>query len=447
MTSARKRGQFDRYRHFIPRTPLLLALLAALPGTASALDLEYDVGLSVGYDDNLSLTEDNEVSDTIVTPLLRFTAEQDGPRVKVQARGDFRYPMYLDNTFDDRFRGKFAGNVDWSLLPDRLDWVFQDYMSPQQINDLASSSPDNEQQVNLFVTGPTLYARFGAATRGQFDLRYGNSYAEESDEFNGDRYSAAARVLHEIDATSKISGNLEAADIKYDSEGAASDYKRYDAYVGYGRKGPKLSFDLDLGYTQLDREASPDHDDDPLARVRADWRFSSRSLLRLTARYQFTDATQNLITPTFDFADRDIVYLYYPDIVVDPDVYRERMAKLAYEYTSERTSLRLQPYYRRLRYFDDATLNQDQNRTGALLDIDYRLRPLLTLSFVAGYEDRDYDDIDREDKNTTFNLGLENQFTRHWIGRIDARYLERDSNAPGRSYEDNAYFITVFYRR
>ena len=94
-----------------------------------------DVGLSVGYDDNLSLTEDNEVSDTIVTPMLLFTAEQDGPRVQVQARGDFRYPMYLDNTFDDRFRGKFAGNVNWTMLPERLDWVFQDYMSPQQIGE------------------------------------------------------------------------------------------------------------------------------------------------------------------------------------------------------------------------------------------------------------------------------------------------------------------------
>jgi hypothetical protein len=123
-------------------------------------------------------------------------------------------------------------------LPERLDWVFQDYMSPQQINDLASSSPDNEQQVNLFVTGPTLYARFGAATRGQFDLRYGNSYAEENDDFNGDRYSAAARVLHDLDATSAISGNLEAADVEYDDSAQTSDYKRYDAYVGYKRKGP-----------------------------------------------------------------------------------------------------------------------------------------------------------------------------------------------------------------
>lgn len=446
MTSARKRGQFDRYRHFVPRTPLLLALLAALPGSAAALDLEYDVGLSVGYDDNLSLTEDNEISDTVVTPLVRFTAEQDGPRVQLQARGDFRYPIYLDNSFDDRFRGKFSGNLDWTLLPERLDWVFQDYMSPQQIDDLASSSPDNEQQVNLFVTGPTLYARFGAATRGQFDLRYGNSYAEENDEFNGDRYSAAARVLHDLNATSAISGNLEAVDVEYDDSAQTSDYKRYDAYVGYKRKGSKLSVDADLGYSRLDQRISSGHDDDPLARIKADWRFSSRSLLRLTARYQFTDATQNLVTPTFDFADRDIIYLNYPDIVVDPDVYRERMAKLAYQYRTERTTLTLQPVYRRLRYLEGSD-EQDQTRTGALFDVDYRLRQLLTLSFLAGYEDRDYDDISREDKNTLLNLGLENQFTRHWIGRFDVSYRERDSNAPGRSYEDNAYFLTVIYRR
>ena len=76
-----------------------------------------------------------------------------------------------------------------------------------------------------------------------------------------------------------------------------------------------------------------------------------------------------------------------------------------------------------------------------------RLRPLLTLSFLAGYEDRDYDDIDRTDKNTTVGLGLENQFTRHWIGRFDYQYLERDSNQAGRDYEANSFLLTMIYRR
>jgi hypothetical protein len=434
-----------RAPHRIFKTPLLLALLSAIPGPAGALDLEYDVGLSLGYHDNLSLTEDNKISDEILTPLVRFTAEEDASRVKLQARGDFQYPMYLENNFDDRFRGKFAGSLDWTLLPERLDWVFQDYLSPQQINDLDSFSPDNEQQVNLFVTGPSLYLRFSPRTRGQFDLRYGNSYAETTDTFNGDRYGGAARVQHEIDATSKISGNLEAADIRYDSEGEAADYKRYDAYVGYGRKGHRLSFDVDAGYTQVDRKASSSHDSGALGRLKADWRFSSRSVLALTARYQYTDATQNLITPTFDFADRDIVYLAYPDIVVEPNVYRERTAKLSYQYSSVRTTLRLQPFYRRLHYLDD--LLQDQDRTGVLFNVDYRLRPLLTLSFLAGYEERKYDDIDRKDKNTSVNLGLEDQFTRHWIGRMDLRYAKRDSNSPGRSYDANAVFFSMIYRR
>ena len=153
----------------------------------------------------------------------------------------------------------------------------------------------------------------------------------------------------------------------------------------------------------------------------------------------------NLVTPTFDFADRDLIYLAYPDVVVDPDVYRERMGRIAYEYRSERTSLRLQPYYRRQDYFDDAV--DDQERRGIAFNVDYRLRPLLTLSFLAGYEKRDFDDMDRVDKDSVFNIGLEDQFTRHWIGRIDVRYAERDSNFPDRSYEANSVMLTVVYRR
>ncbi|MBF6024314.1 outer membrane beta-barrel protein [Lysobacter niastensis] len=446
MTIARKgQSAIHRAPRRIRRTALLLSLLAVLPGTSGALDLEYDVGLSLKYGDNLSLTEDNEVSDTVLSPVVRFTAEEDSSHIKLQARGDLFYPIYLQNNFDDDFRGKFSGTLDWMIVPDRFDWVFQDYFSPQQIDELDSYSPDNVQQVNLFVTGPTLYARFGAATRGQFDLRYGNSWAETSEDFNGDRYGAAARVRHDIDAVSYITGNLEGADINYDPEGERADYKRYDAYVGYGRKGPQLSFDVDLGYTELDRDISPDKDSGALVRARADWRFSSRSLLGLTARYQYTDATQNLVTPTFDFSNRDLIYLAYPDILVQPEVYRERMGKLVYQYKSERTTFRVQPYYRSFEYLDD--LAEDQVRAGALFDVDYRLRPLTTLSFLAGYENRDYDDTDREDDNLVVGVGLEQQFTRHWIGRFDYEYLDRDSNEAGRSYEANSVTLTVIYRR
>ena len=42
------------------------------------------------------------------------------------------------------------------------------------------------------------------------DLRYTNSYAEENATFNSDRYSIAARVLHDLSSIRTIIANLEA---------------------------------------------------------------------------------------------------------------------------------------------------------------------------------------------------------------------------------------------
>ena len=59
--------------------------------------------------------------------------------------------------------------------------------------------------MNIFVAGPSFHARFNPATHGDLDLRYYNTYAEETDGFNGDRYSAAARLHRLINSVSKAS--------------------------------------------------------------------------------------------------------------------------------------------------------------------------------------------------------------------------------------------------
>ncbi|MEP6634985.1 MAG: outer membrane beta-barrel protein, partial [Luteimonas sp.] len=67
--------------------------------------------------------------------------------------------------------------------------------------------------------------------------------------------------------------------------------------------------------------------------------------------------------------------------------------------------------------------------------------------FRAVREDRDYDDLSRTDRDSLASLGLVNQFSRHWIGRIDLQHRKRDSSAPGQDYDENAAVVSFSYRR
>ncbi len=439
-------GTFSHRRHqTIPRAALCVALLIALPGIAGAFDVDYETGLGIKRSNNINLSEFDPISDTVITPQLRFEADLDGPRVQLAARGDAQYLHYTSNTFDDELRGTFAGKLNVTMVPDRVDFVFQDYLSRQPVDELAPLTPTNEQQANVFVAGPSLHARFGPATRGQLDLRYTNSYAEDTKTFNGDRFDAAGRVVREISATRTVSANLEATQARFDGAGAASDYDTYDTYFGYKARGRAIDANLDLGYSRLDPRGIGSTVDSALVRATLDWRMSPRSRLSTTVRHQLTDATQALITPTLDLDRRSFSDFRYLDVSVRPNPYRERLLRMRYEFTADRLTAELVPYYRRIRYLDGLIENED--RRGLLLDVEYRLRPRLSASLLAAREDREYVDLARKDKDMGISVGLVNRFTRHWTGRVDLQRRERDSTALGRSYGANALIVSLSYRR
>ncbi|MFD0737909.1 outer membrane beta-barrel protein [Lysobacter koreensis] len=424
---------------------LALTLAAALP--APALDLDYDVGAYLRHSDNINLSPNAPQDDNVVAPTLRFELSQAGADVQLSGIGLLQYTDYLDDTFKDELRAGFAGGLDWAIVPERLNLVFQDYLSQQNINDLDSSTPDNLQHVNLFVMGPSLHTRFNPATRGQFDLRYGNTYAEESEAFKGDRYSAAARVRRELNPTTEIAGNLEAAKIEYDRVGSAANYERYDAYLSYKLRRVALDLDLDAGYSQLDRAAGAGTSSSPLLRAVAAYKLTPRSTLRADVRRQYTDATQYLITPVLDFSDRRFSELAYRDISIDPNVFRERSVRVGYEFNGIRTSARVQPYIRRIDYFNPTTQDQDQDLKGVAFDIEYRPRPLLSLSLYASQEKRDYDDLARNDQDTLIDVGVTKRFTRHWSASFHVSRRERDSAVPGQDYRENSAQLSFNYRR
>ena len=441
----RRNRSSPRQIHRALSTALSLALASTLPSGALAFDLEYDLGTNLRHSDNINLSETAPLSDTVLEPTVRFTISQTGANVQLSGIGLVQYSDYRHDTFQDELRGGFSGGLDWAILPSRLNFVVQDYLSQQTIDEQSRSTPNNLQQINLFVAGPSVYARFSPATRGQFDLRYGNTYAERNDAFNGDRYSAAARIRHEVNATTEITGNLEAARIEYDLAGAGADYDRYDAYVAFALRRATVDLDLDLGHSQLERTGSGGSSSAPLVRGTVAWKLSARSQLRTDLRYQFTDATQYLITPKLDFGDRRFSDLNYTDITVNPEVFRERSVRVGYVFNGVRTSLRLQPYYRRGDYLNPVL--EDQDLKGVAFDVEYRLRPLLSAVLLVSHERRDYQDLSRNDKDTRVEVGMTKRFTRHWSAGVQLRHGERDSSTPGQSYKDNVAVLSINYRR
>jgi hypothetical protein len=427
------------------RAALPLALLLALPGGAFAFELDYRIGASVVHSDNINLSESAPDSETVISPEFEFTAEQIGSAIELNARGALQYLDYQSGEYQSEFRGEFAGQLHWKMIPQRLDFVVEDYLSQQPIDITSGATPNNRQQVNVLTFGPSLFLRFGEAMRGQLDARYTDTYAEETQDFNGKRYNLGAHLFRQFTPLSSISFNAESTQVEYDDMLLDADYRRYDGYVGYTRESKRLNLDLVGGYTRIEPENGDPDLDGPLFRGRLDWSISARSSLNARLAYQFSDTALDAVLYNTDADGPIIRALGALNPLVGADIYKLRRAQAGYGYSGPRLGVQVQSYHERVSY-PDANIF-DHEGSGIGVGGSYRLQPLLALDFSASFAKRDFVDIDRGDDDVILSIGLTRQFSRHWSASARVQRRDRDSDAAGQSFKENLATLNISYRR
>lgn len=425
-------------------TALYVAVLASvLAGGVHAAEIKYQLELVMLNSDNLNLSEDNQVAETVVIPRLRFEVKEQGSAVTLQARGELERRRYLGNEFPDETRSEFAGQLNWALLPERINLVLEDYLSVQPISLVEGRYPGNLQQVNVFLGGPTFFARLGNANRFQLDLRAADSQAEVTRGFDSKRYSAAAILQREITSTARASLNLVSAKAEFDDQSTAIDYTRHDGFIQFEGALADGEYEIDLGQSRLDRTTGSDAST-PVVRARVVWNISPRSRLRLRARHQFADAVQDLVVRLRDPNEAPIPELAEFSAVTS-GVYRERYYDVDYRFTGDSIGIRVRPLSRRLRYVDSP--GNDRSERGAYLQADYRLRPRMKVFFQGFARERDFLSRPQHDEDRVYGLGVDYQLTRHWSWRAEANRNTRESNIEDARYKENVVQFTVVWKR
>ncbi len=420
-------------------------LLAFVSSDVFAVRLDYTAEIGYLHSDNINLSATDPVSDNLLIPRVGFRLTEAGSAVQAEVNGLLEYRDYLGGAFGNEFRGTLDGVVDWTLIPERLKWNFADNLGLNPINLRLPDTPGNLQQTNVFSTGPTLQFRLGPTVIGLAELRYTDSYAEKTKEFNSGRFSGALRALIDLDPTRRLSGNLEAAKINYDNDSLQSDYTRYAGYAGYTQKLTQLDLGAALGYTYLDFD-SGGHASGPLARTTLDWRASARSTFGLGAYWEFSDAAQSLAAGSAGFAN-GLDGVAIGGAIISPDVYEDRRVEARYGLETARISLTTAVSAGRIRYERSIATGSNRNEYGGRLDLGYRLRPNMTLGVLAGVIRRDYQSGDVDTRDSLYGAYLRQQMSRHWGWRVDVNRSERHSQGDNLSYDENTAYVRVIYTR
>lgn len=417
---------------------------------------DYRLDMGIEHNDNVNLSENDPVSEDILRPAFGFRFSEAGSTIQAYADGVIEYRDYLSGVYANEWRSQLSGRVNWVVMPERLSFVFEDSLGVQPINTLVADAPSNLQQTNVFALGPTFNFHLGAAARGQAELRYINSYAEDTDAFDSSRFVGALRVIKDLDPTSQLSGNLQAEHIDFTHSTSGPSYDRYSLYGRYTRTLRLFDYSVDLGYTRIDSGGAGGSDSKPLVRFNADWRPSERSTLTLNAAHQYTDAASSMIT-TVELRVVPVAGAPIPTsiatggAVVNSDPYLEDRISLAYTWQGATSAFGVAPFYHKLAYLNPELHpdNNDLNESGRGANVfaSWDPRPGWKIGAFANGEDLRYRGLDRSDRSFSYGAFLIQQWARHWSWRLDLTHNTRNSNVAGQSSDQNIVYVSVSYTR
>ncbi|WP_458071092.1 surface lipoprotein assembly modifier [Rhodanobacter sp. BL-MT-08] len=447
----------------------LTATIGASVGSASAAQLDYSLYAGMEHSDNIALSATNPISQNVLVPGVAFTFAQQGSTLQADVAGAFEYRDYLGNAYDSQPVVQLAGQLKWTVLPQRLDFTVQDFAAVQPLSPLASNSPDNQQQTNVLLLGPTLYFRLTPALQAQAELHYINSDASITKQFNSSRGEAALRVFEDLSPTDRLSANFESQHVNfYDASNAPNpdpnaaldgtlvdpNYNRNELFGRYVRQLAHFDFDIALGWSQIDFRGLPSTSSS-LIRLNLAWRPTLRSTFTFAAARQYSDAAQDMmLQPGQILAGADPRAGNTPtnpdgintgDSVIDPQVYLDRRLEATYAFSSERLTLSISPLFRKRSYLNDPFFNQTGR--GGSGGINYRLTERMALAGFADVESLTYSSLNRRDRTSDYGLSLSQRLTPHWSWRVRLTHLQRDSTAPDQGYRDNEVYFGVVFNR
>jgi hypothetical protein len=432
--------------HRLARAVTLALALTAGPAFAGQFD--YSLYAGIEHSDNINLSATAPISQSVLVPGFGFSYLERGATLQANIAGAGDYRDYLGGAYANQKFGELAALVNWSVLPERLDFVAQDYASVQPLSTLSSDAPDNQQQTNVLTLGPTLRFDLGRAVRGQAELRYIGSHASRTTQFNSSRGQGALRLSRDISPTSQLSLNLESQKVDFQLA-SEPDYRRDEVFARYVHKLVHVDLDAAVGWSRIRFDADGATTSDPLARARVNWRASARNAFGLSYTRDYSDAAQDLIAMA-DPVESGIrtaapVGIQTGGAVIVSAAYLERRLDGYYGFGGERLTISLSPWYRKLHYVED--LNPDQTGRGGDAGLDYRLRERLTLSAFANAERIDYQVLARRDTTRNLGISLRQLYNSHWSWRLSLVDRRRTSTDPNGGYHAKEVYFGVVYQR
>ena len=426
------------------------------PVTTLAGQLGYAAGTYLSYESNIDRIETNPRPELIASVFGGLSYQENTAEVTARATAYLEHRHFTKHTFSDDNRGYLQATGTWTIMPRRLLWIVDDTFQDVGINLLTPATPANRTNSNSFNTGPDLTYPLSSSNAAVVGARYGRLDIQNSLADN-QRYLGYVRGVHTMPSLSKISLNLEESRIYFEPGNTFSRASRQDVFARfetlssgeglYAGDGAKL----DLGKSHVvqytaDPSTPPNDLDGHLVRLALSKAISSQFTLRMSYSDQISDTYSDLIAgiagSSGSLAPTDgSVFLVTTSGLATADVYHSKRVDVGFASHGGSIEYTLLPYARSV---DFQTLDQDYNEIGTLFFWRWISGPR-RFDVFANFSKRKYDILERTDADRNYGASVEFKLNRTLTLSFVAGQQQRDSTAAGNSYVDRRALVLLGY--
>lgn len=399
---------------------------------AGAARLEQGVYLRGEYSDNVRQSANNAVDEMTMVAGYDVLYRDHTANSQTYLDAELEALYHTQGTQDDRVFGKVDASFRYIAIPNRLDWVVEDFVRSDQIDALGTSNADNRQIRNSFRFGPDFSHRFSARDELETSARVINEY-EDRTEFDSNRFLLESEFSRRLNPGAVFAASYTGLLVDYDDDQVNTDFNEHDVLLEYRGEMPRGTYGMNVGASYLKRDGA-DGTDGLLAGAELAWQLNSLSTISAEYDQEFSDRSrdeQGATTLAGGATDRS-------------EVFYDRRVRLTYTYRTTFTQVGVRTHARRKDFEDTAT--SDEDSVGVAVNFMTEVAPVTKLGVDVSHDRIDYSVSGREDEVSRLGLSLSRQVSRmmELVGRFD--HNQRASTLATEEYEENRISVRLDYR-
>ncbi len=411
------------------------ALLLGNMQQAFALQLDYGADLGVQYSNNVRLVPDNEEKDWITTAGVNAHLSQSMQRLKIDIDSALDYNYYLKNTFSDQRYFRLNGTADVELIKKVLTWKTEDHFTQAPISTIDAATPDNIQNINGFLTGPSLLLALSPRQSLAMNANYSNIDLESTNA-SQQRYSASADWKYQLYTQVSVGLGAAVGKTSFDNN-LAPDFTdtTYRAIMSITRG--RFSYDVNAGVTRINRDGLT-NEKGFNGNISLDAKLTRTSTLSAYFASSLTDTGQNFLQ-----SQQNPNTGNFQNLQASSDVLRNNIVRISYIRAGAALNGQLWAEYRKDDY---KVVQEDREVKNIGIAVNQRISSLLTSQLRLEYLATELTDINRDDRIMSVNGELEYHLSPSLSTRFGLGYNRKNANNKLFDYDELTGLISLVYR-